>query len=99
MGRRRERRADPFLRFVSEGARLARWNPNGCEIVFLSAGRRLVSVPVQTAPSLKLGAPTPLFALGDDTRLVDFEISRAGRPSASGPRESRKELSPSPPAR
>jgi hypothetical protein len=28
---------------------------------------------------LKLGAPVPLFALGDDTRLVDFEMSPDGQ--------------------
>ena len=36
-------------------------------------------MPVRTSPSLKLGAPVSLFTLGDDTRLVDFEMSRDGR--------------------
>jgi hypothetical protein len=55
-----------------------RWNPNGREIVFLSGDRRLVSVPIQTAPTLELGEPTTLFALPHDIEWGDFEISPDG---------------------
>jgi Tol biopolymer transport system component len=66
-------------RVSSGGAQMARWNPNGREIVFLSADRRLVSVPVQTAPTLELGEPTTLFALPHDIEWGDFEIAPDGK--------------------
>ena len=40
-----------------------RWSRDGRELFYLSADRRLISVPIRTTPSLQLGSPTELFAL------------------------------------
>jgi len=50
-------------RVSSDGARLVRWSRDGREIFCLSADLRLVSVPVRTSPSLRIGAPRELFRL------------------------------------
>ena len=49
------------MRVSTGGALHLRWSRDGREIFYLSADRHLMSVPVQTAPSLHLGRPVPLF--------------------------------------
>jgi hypothetical protein len=44
----------------------------------VSADRRLMAVPVRTAPILEVGRPTPLFALRERT-WVDFAASADGK--------------------
>jgi Tol biopolymer transport system component len=61
------------------GGQMARWNPDGSELVFLAADRRLVSVPVGKDGTLGPGARVSLFALGDGPPLVDFEVPPGGR--------------------
>jgi serine/threonine protein kinase len=51
------------VRVSTGGAEHVRWSRDGREIFYLSADRRMTSVPVQTSPSLQLGTPTPLFTL------------------------------------
>ena len=63
----------------SDGGRMARWGPNGREIVYLSADRRVVSIPVRAATPLELGKPRPLFTLKDDERWAGFEMSPDGQ--------------------
>ena len=60
------------------GARRARWSRDGRELFYLSADRRLVAVPLRTVPSLELGTPVTLFALGSRT-WVDFDVSPDGK--------------------
>jgi Tol biopolymer transport system component len=58
-------------RVSTAGARLLCWSPDGRELFYLSADRRLISVPVRTAPALQLGSPTELFLLkGKEWRRV-----------------------------
>jgi Tol biopolymer transport system component len=45
------------------GASLLRWSRDGRELFYLSADRRLISVPIRTTPSLQLGSPTELFSV------------------------------------
>ena len=40
----------------------ARWNRDGREIVYISSDMRMMAVPVQTAPAVRLGTPVTLFA-------------------------------------
>ncbi len=64
---------------ISRGASLiARWNPNGQEIVYLAADGRVVSVPVRTKPALELGKAEPLFSLFS-RQWIDFDIAPDGR--------------------
>jgi serine/threonine protein kinase len=65
-------------RVSTGGARVARWSRDGRELLYLSSDRRLMSVPVRTAPSLQLGTPSPLFALKGRSSWLDFDVSRQG---------------------
>ena len=56
------------------GARLARWSPDGREILYLSSDARVVSVPVRLAPSLELGKPETLFTLKGKP-WIDFDVA------------------------
>ena len=53
------------VRVSTAGGVQPRWRRNGRELFYLS-GDRLMAVPVQTMPGLKVGAPSPLF----ETRVV-----------------------------
>ena len=57
----------------SEGARLVRWSRDGRELIFTSADRRLISVPVRTFPALSLGTPTALFPIAGRAGWNAFE--------------------------
>ena len=60
------------------GARFARWNPDGGEILYLSSDARVVSVPVRLTPTLELGKPETLFTLKGKP-WIDFDIARDKR--------------------
>jgi Tol biopolymer transport system component len=73
-------------RVSTAGARLLRWSPDGRELLYLSPDRRMVSVPIRTAPALQIGSPTELFVLkGREWRRVfndsysSFSVSPDGK--------------------
>jgi dipeptidyl aminopeptidase/acylaminoacyl peptidase len=75
-------------RVSTGGGSLPRWSHDGHELFYISADRRLMSVPVRTAPALEIGAPRPLFAIkggtlwGDPKQTngwPDFDVSIDGR--------------------
>jgi Tol biopolymer transport system component len=65
-------------RVSTGGATLVRWSRAG-EILYLSADRRLMSVPARTSPSLVLGSPVALFALTTKGTWTDFDVSPDGQ--------------------
>ncbi len=65
-------------RVSTGGAHLLRWSRDGHELIYLSAERRLVSVPIRTSPSLQLGAPTILFELKGHPWIA-FDVSPDGK--------------------
>jgi hypothetical protein len=60
------------------GAGAARWSRDGKELFYLTGDRRLVTVPVRTSPTLELGTPTTLFALGAKG-WTDFDVAPDGK--------------------
>ena len=54
------------VRVSTAGGDQARWRRDGRELFYVSLDGRLMSVPIQTAPDLKVGAPVALF----ETSLV-----------------------------
>jgi Tol biopolymer transport system component len=60
------------------GAVLARWNPAGGEILYLSSDARIVSVPVRLTPTLELGKPETLFTLKGKP-WIDFDVAPDGK--------------------
>jgi hypothetical protein len=60
------------IRVSLGGASLLRWSRDGRELFYLSADRRLVSVPIRTTPSLQLGSPAELFSLKEKDWLTSF---------------------------
>src|SRR5262245_37688061 len=72
------------------------WSRDGRELFFVS-GSKMMSVPIQTRPALKVGAPILLFDGGFNTaRPHDFDVAPDGRfvairraPGVAGQREVR----------
>jgi len=64
-------------RVSSGGSHLLRWSRDGKELIYLSADRRLVSVPIRTDPTLQLGEPTVLFELKGHPWIA-FDVSADG---------------------
>ena len=60
-------------RVSAEGARLVRWSRDGRELIFTSADRKLISVPVRTSPALWLGTPSVLFPTSGRAGWTAFE--------------------------
>jgi len=60
------------------GGSSARWNPNGHEILYLSADARVVSVPVPVSPALQPGKPQTLFVIGGKG-WIDFDVAPDNR--------------------
>ena len=56
----------------------ARWNRDGREIVYISSDMRMMAVPVQTAPAVRLGTPVTLFAAASK-RWVSYDMSPDGK--------------------
>jgi Tol biopolymer transport system component len=56
----------------------ARWSHDGRELLYVSADRRLMSVPIRTTPRLEVGSPSALFALSGRP-WEDFAISADGK--------------------
>ena len=70
----RPSRAARSSRSQPAARRLARWNPDGREILYLSSDARVVSVPVRVTPTLELGKPETLFTLKGKP-WIDFDVA------------------------
>jgi len=66
------------IRLSSGGARLLQWGRDGKELFYLSADRRVMSLPIETSPSLKTGTPVELFKL-EGQPWVNFQLSTDGK--------------------
>jgi serine/threonine protein kinase/Tol biopolymer transport system component len=66
-------------RVSAEGARIVRWGRDGRELFYLSPDRKLIAVPVRTAPSLWLGTPTVLFPTPGKAGWTSFDVSPDGK--------------------
>ena len=67
------------IRLSTAGASVLRWPRDGNEILYLSLDRKVVSVPVRTAPGLQLGTPKVLFTLAGDSAWPDFVATADGQ--------------------
>jgi dipeptidyl aminopeptidase/acylaminoacyl peptidase len=67
------------IRLSTAGASVLRWPRDGNEILYLSLDRKVVSVPVRTAPVLQLGTPKVLFTLAGDSAWPDFVATADGQ--------------------
>jgi dipeptidyl aminopeptidase/acylaminoacyl peptidase len=66
------------VRVSSNGASRLRWPRSSGEIVYVSGDRHLISVPVQTEPTLTIGPANTLFVL-DEAGWINFDISADGQ--------------------
>jgi Tol biopolymer transport system component len=66
------------VRLSTDGAKALRWPRAGNEILYLSQDRKVVSVPVRTAPVLQLGAPKVLFTLAGGGVWPEFDVTPDG---------------------
>jgi len=67
------------VRLSTAGAKALRWPRAGNEILYLSLDRKVVSVPVRTAPVLQLGTPKVLFTLAGDGVWPEFDVTPDGQ--------------------
>jgi Tol biopolymer transport system component len=66
------------IRLSSGGARLLQWGRDGKELFFLSADKRLMSLPIRTSPSLQTGTPVQLFKV-EGQPWLNFQLSTDGK--------------------
>ncbi|MEO7794993.1 MAG: protein kinase [Thermoanaerobaculia bacterium] len=66
------------VRISTGGASLVRWSRSGEEILYLTADRRMLAVPVRFSPRLELGLPVELFRLAEHAAWRDFDVSPDG---------------------
>jgi Tol biopolymer transport system component len=65
---------------VSRGAgSSARWRRDGKALFYLSPDSRLMMVPIETTPSLRIGAPVALFDIDKKRPWLDFDVSPTGQ--------------------
>jgi hypothetical protein len=57
----------------------ARWSRDGGELFYLSLDGRMMTVPIRTSPSLRIGTPVPLFDVDARRPWLGFDVSPAGR--------------------
>ena len=62
----------------SNGGVRGRWRGDGRELYYVSADRRLMSVPIRPGATLEIGKPSTLFALAG-MGWQDFDVSRDGQ--------------------
>jgi len=55
-----------------------RWGRDGRELLYLSADRQIISVPIRTHPSLQIGDPRILFEL-KGYAWTAFDVSPDGK--------------------
>lgn len=63
-------------RVSTDGGTRPRWNPNGRELLFVSADRRIMSADITPGPVLQVGAVRPLFG---DFVPTAFDVSLDGQ--------------------
>jgi Tol biopolymer transport system component len=68
-----------MIRVSTAGGAIARWNRDGKELVYLSPDGKLVAVPIQTSPSLHMGAPAAVFEIDAKRPWLGFDVSSKGR--------------------
>jgi serine/threonine protein kinase/Tol biopolymer transport system component len=61
------------------GGLVARWSRDGKELFYLTTDRRMMAIPVQTNPSLRIGTPVALFEVSAKRPWTQFDVSSAGR--------------------
>jgi hypothetical protein len=66
------------IRVSTDGARVFRWARASRELVYLTFDRRVISVPVQTDPTLRLGEQSTLFILQADVDWRNFDVTSDG---------------------
>ncbi len=66
------------VRLSSGGARLLQWSRDGRALLYVSPDGRMMSLPVQTSPSLRTGTPTALFTIPGRAWL-NFRLSNDGK--------------------
>jgi Tol biopolymer transport system component len=66
------------VRLSTDGAKALRWPRAGNEILYVSQDRKVVSVPVRTAPVLQLGTPKVLFTLAGGGVWPEFDVTPDG---------------------
>jgi Tol biopolymer transport system component len=65
---------------VSRGAgSSARWRRDGKALFYLSPDSRLMMVPIETTPSLRIGTPVALFDIDKKRPWLDFDVSPTGQ--------------------
>ena len=57
------------------GGSVPRWNPDGSEIFYVAADRKLMAVPMKTSPALEAGTPVPLF----EARSREYDVADGNR--------------------
>ena len=82
---RSEVTVEPFLakgtptRVSTGGARLPRWSRDSHELFYVASDGRLMTVPVETSPGLRVGAATPLFSVPSDHAWASFDVAPDGK--------------------
>jgi Tol biopolymer transport system component len=67
------------IRVSTAGGDMARWSRDGRELIYQSGDNRLIAVPVQTAPPLRIGVPAVLFDLPARRPWYGFDVAADGR--------------------
>ena len=67
------------VRLSTGGAYALCWPRAANEILYLATDGKVVAVPVQTAPELRLGTPKVLFTLKADGLWADFDVTPDGQ--------------------
>jgi Tol biopolymer transport system component len=65
-------------RVSTAGGYGARWSRSGHEL-FYRSGSQIISVPMQTESSLRIGQPVALFSFGKERAWFGFDVSPDGR--------------------
>ena len=73
-------KADAKYLISTAGAGFVRWRRDGKEIFYVDAARQLVAVDVSgDGPTLKIGAPKPLFAINSGAARFSYDVSPDGQ--------------------
>ena len=71
----------PRGRISTDGGAQPRWRSDGKELFYLSADRKVMSVPVKTVPAFAPGTPVPLFASTIPRSLteIQYDVTADGK--------------------